>query len=185
MLIHLTDDVSEGRRGLHLHAQLDRLQKTVVHDYLRIVAAEGVAGLYDLLQGLLLLMGNLCVGYFLVFIDFVDDLLEDVAGLVRLDDVGQRHIGGNMNDIAFKGQIPACELPELILQPLDRLLRVVGLVVQSLIVDSDVAHDTLTQLEINVGSESGVIRLGLGSKRLLNLLGQTCDCSDYLIKHCK
>ena len=105
----------------------------------------------------------------LFFIDFVDYLLESVAGFAWFNDVGERHIGGNLNHFVFKRQIFASELSKLVLKILDSDFRIIGLKVQPLIVDSDVTHDRFTELEVYIGTKPGVTWWSLGGEGFLNL----------------
>ena len=88
MLVHFIDYLIKSSRSFHFHTQLDWLQEAVIHDYLGVEALERVAGLNYLLQCLFFLLRDVLMRNFLFLIDFVDYLLEDIAGFAGFDDVG-------------------------------------------------------------------------------------------------
>jgi len=105
----------------------------------------------------------------LFFIDFVYYLLESVAGFAWFNDVGERHIGGNLNHFVFKSQIFAGELSKLVLEILDSDFGVIGFKVQPFFVDGDVTHDRFTELEVYIGAKPGVTWWSLGGEGFLYL----------------
>jgi hypothetical protein len=164
----ITNDTLEGGLASDRRLASEWLLETVMHEYLALVPAVVIAFLNDLHQAFLLLLRKPLHLHGLFLIQLFQDLLEDLVAFRGVEYLHERHGGRDLYLFIFKDEILTRDFVVLILQGLDSLFWIKGLIVESGVISLDVANDGIIESVVQIGCHPRVatdIRHHLGLLR--------------------